>query len=454
MSRTTRDDDFALTVSAWLHGDAEHRMPDTLDAVLRRTRTERQRPAWSSLERWLPVDLAVPRRRFLPATRIVWALVVLALIAVMVAGVVLVGAGQHRLPHFGAQANGSIAFVDGGNLKVAGPDGLNVRLAAPLPNGVESLRYSPDGTHLAYRTTTSPAALVVAEADGTRPVVVSDGLAVAHAGQTGPAGGGFAWSPDGRRLAFAWTASASQRSIDVVDADGSHLSSLMADAAGPAVDRFDPAWSPDGQWIAYFATEAPGTAAINVVHPDGTGARRLPTSPVDLGYLELTWAPDPAQLRLEYVSGVYETGNDVEIFDLATAKETRVGSGFFGTWSPDARSIAWWDDRPGSVGAPDAGGTRVASVAEVLAGRHPDIRVFPDQNNASCYYVTPRTDAICGSAAWSPDSAWIYGPDPSGTSIVFSTVDAPRTVRSIKLDHPVDLSNGPQGSLAWQPVAP
>ena len=51
-----RSDGFDHIVSDWLHADAEHRVPDHLDAVLRRTRTERQRPAWSSLERWLPVQ--------------------------------------------------------------------------------------------------------------------------------------------------------------------------------------------------------------------------------------------------------------------------------------------------------------------------------------------------------------------------------------------------------------
>jgi len=43
-------DGFDRHVSEWLHADAEHRVPEHLDAVLVRTRTERQRPAWSSLE--------------------------------------------------------------------------------------------------------------------------------------------------------------------------------------------------------------------------------------------------------------------------------------------------------------------------------------------------------------------------------------------------------------------
>ena len=67
-------DAFDRHVSDWLHADAEHRVPEHLDAVLRRTRTERQRPAWSSLERWLPVDTST--LRFIsPCARIAWLLV-------------------------------------------------------------------------------------------------------------------------------------------------------------------------------------------------------------------------------------------------------------------------------------------------------------------------------------------------------------------------------------------
>ena len=53
----TTNDAFGRTLSAWLHEDAEHHVPDHLDEVLARSVASRQRPAWSSLERWLPMDL-------------------------------------------------------------------------------------------------------------------------------------------------------------------------------------------------------------------------------------------------------------------------------------------------------------------------------------------------------------------------------------------------------------
>ncbi len=66
-------DSFDRNVSDWLHVDAEHRVPAHLDAVLRRTRSERQRPAWSSLERWLPMESTA---RFAPVPRFAWVLAI------------------------------------------------------------------------------------------------------------------------------------------------------------------------------------------------------------------------------------------------------------------------------------------------------------------------------------------------------------------------------------------
>ena len=89
MTRMDRTDDFALTVSAWLHEDARHHAPDDLDAVLRRTRTERQRPAWSSLERWLPMDITASRTAFnRPAY--VRGLALLIVLALLIAAIVAV----------------------------------------------------------------------------------------------------------------------------------------------------------------------------------------------------------------------------------------------------------------------------------------------------------------------------------------------------------------------------
>ena len=69
----TYNDGFDRTVSEWLTDHAGYSKPDYLDEVLSRTTRTRQRPAWSSLERWLPVQSIT---RFAPVPRMAWLLVI------------------------------------------------------------------------------------------------------------------------------------------------------------------------------------------------------------------------------------------------------------------------------------------------------------------------------------------------------------------------------------------
>ncbi len=103
----TLNDGFERTVSDWLEEDAGRGAPGYLDEVLARTTRTRQRPAWSSLERWLPVQTTL---RLVPVPRLAWLLVIVGLIAALGAAVLLVGS-RSRLPApFGPAANGSIVY--------------------------------------------------------------------------------------------------------------------------------------------------------------------------------------------------------------------------------------------------------------------------------------------------------------------------------------------------------
>jgi Tol biopolymer transport system component len=428
----TARNDFNGVLSDWLDDQAGRGAPDYLDEVLSRTTRTRQRPAWSSLERWLPVQMTFTGR-LAPIPRLAWFAALLAILVLAAAALFVAGVGQRRLPHFGAAANGQIAFIDGGNLKVAAADGSNPRTLTPLPDGAEQLTFSADGTRLAYRTTGSVASIVVANADGSGRVVVASGSAVGT-------GGPLAWSPDSRRLAFTKVIVADKiGTIDVVDADGSHLTQVIQGSAAEGLDRYRPARSPDGQWISFFATETAGYVALHVIHPDGSGEQRLATSPMNPGIIDMSWSPDPAQSRVAYVSGGY-----VDMFDLAASVETSVGTGFWPTWSPDGARIAWWGDRVQAV-----------NVADLLAGDARPVTLFPWYGSGNCQdHPEAAGTSSCGPAQWSPDGAWVYSPDVVGKSILIARSDGSGHLRTIALDHAIDLGNGPTGLLAWQAIAP
>src|SRR5207342_2665865 len=68
-SGMTTDDTFGQHLSAWLHEEAGHRVPDHLSEVLVQTAATRQRKWWTSPERWLPVDTATDMRGRIAAPR-------------------------------------------------------------------------------------------------------------------------------------------------------------------------------------------------------------------------------------------------------------------------------------------------------------------------------------------------------------------------------------------------
>lgn len=93
-------------------------------------------------------------------------------------------------------------------------------------------------------------------------------LASAH-NITGPA-----WSPDGSRLAFVHWTSVGLSILQVVDADGSGVRTLLDDPSSQIVAP--PVWSPDGTRIALIRrVSSRGQVDIWIVHADTGDALRL-----------------------------------------------------------------------------------------------------------------------------------------------------------------------------------
>ncbi|HYC07517.1 MAG TPA: hypothetical protein VEG29_06295 [Candidatus Binatia bacterium] len=120
----TTHDGFTPLLDAWLAEEGRITTPDYLDEVFTRTSRMRQRPAWLSPGRWLPMSTTTLDARLYslrPAVKYV-ALAVVLIAAVLAATLLL--AGAHRVPPpFGPAANGRVFFDASGSIVSTMPDG-------------------------------------------------------------------------------------------------------------------------------------------------------------------------------------------------------------------------------------------------------------------------------------------------------------------------------------------
>jgi Tol biopolymer transport system component len=139
------------------------------------------------------------------------------------------------------------------------------------------LRFSPDGTRLAFASMRSGERLEIwlAEPSGSNPVQLTHG----------PGGwqGSPSWSPDGRRIAFDSRGDDGRWDIWTVDVDGGTPSRLTRHPG----DENVPAWSRDGKWV-YYGAEREGVPGIFRVPADGGGEERLTRASVAMGAQEST----------------------------------------------------------------------------------------------------------------------------------------------------------------------
>jgi dipeptidyl aminopeptidase/acylaminoacyl peptidase len=267
------NDTFDRSLPDWLREDSEHRVPDHLDAVLAQTIATRQRPWWSSLRRWLPIEVALPRA---PLTRSgSWRpILALAAVAVLVVALLLLAVGSRRQlpPPFGLARNGVFVTAIGGQLFRVDPIiHEKTPLAGDGPSdGDFGPMFSRDGTRLLYLRGVdgNKAEIVVANADGSAPRVVSpavDGLDQVD------------WSPDGSRIVFLSRDGFGRGLINVVNADGTGLTTFST----VPVPAQQVSWLPPhgnailfrGEQLAY-GDPPPG---IYTIGPDGMGLREIST---------------------------------------------------------------------------------------------------------------------------------------------------------------------------------
>lgn len=165
-------------------------------------------------------------------------------------------------------------------------------------------------------------------------------------------------SPDGRSAAFQRAVAEAGKPgppfVYAIPLDGSKPERRVTDGTAPEVD---PAWSPDGRRIA-FARQVHGSFDLFSARTDGSGERRL-THTAGIDELSPAWSPDGTLLAFaRYESGLERGSGDLWTADAGGGDERMLlgdEHDYSGpAWSPDGRRIALLKDSLMAV--VDAGG--------------------------------------------------------------------------------------------------
>ncbi len=262
--------------------------PDYRDDLVQQVARVRQRPAWTFLERWLPMDLAT---KALPgAPRVPWRIVgVVALLAALLAATLAFYAGsERRVPAapFGPAANGSIAFVQDGDIYTADPVTGKAASVVIGPETDARPTWSLDGTRFVFERKVNggigPGLLFVADEAGRGLVQVTPEPQVGLSD--------WSFSPDGRSIVAYVSGSAGLR-ILVVASDGSGRAETFD--VGATADDMPPMYRPDGSEIMFIGPH-PGAGyrdlyALNVA--SGT-VRMIIGGSAGADIHGASWSPD------------------------------------------------------------------------------------------------------------------------------------------------------------------
>jgi Tol biopolymer transport system component len=290
-----------------------------------------------------------------------------------------------------------------------------------------AIRWSPDGSRIAFRTFNDAPGIYLMDRDGSDLRRLVDLPRDQDSGNADSAA--LDWSPDGTRIVYPYPYGGIDSPLYVVDIDDGQVTNLTGDDQERWVTR-TVAWSPDGSMIAFARTHRgglPNASRLFVMNADGTSERELITGPEPHPQVYgLAWSPDGSSIAfIQYVGDASDPAPVRGFLRVVDAD----GSGLrtlAGPW-PSGGCCIWISIDEPLAWSPD--GTSIAMTRWV--GEDPDFHpaiVLVNADGSGEHVLTE------GSwFDWSPDGSRLvvadvgsFGPMPS-ESYAIHLIDADGT---------------------------
>jgi outer membrane protein assembly factor BamB/Tol biopolymer transport system component len=311
-------------------------------------------------------DQATPAAKPAPSRRRTIALIAVILVVATVVGVATVQSNRARVPILNAvgdpRASGPDAGISFVLQEISGrPGGSTVvdKLQTALAGGTDiqtvldgeplinteftGFAWSPDGTRVAFVRATFdfappiPDGVYVMKPDGTGATRIKG-----CQGQSCPTR--LSWSPDGRQIAYVGA-----RTLGVMDGDGSHDHPIYSCPKLPCLQPVDgPSWSPDSSRLVFAAADRDNATGLFIVGAQGGALRtvmRCYASSCEGGAsVAPAWSPDGGEIAFHQEQNVFLIRPDGTGLLQLTSCRTEVASTCKAAepaWSSDGARIAY-----------------------------------------------------------------------------------------------------------------
>ena len=262
---------------------------------------------------------------------------------------------------------GTIAFTSTGGgrflqIFTMNPDGSDITQLTTDSGSHLHPSWSPNWHQIAFERIYD---IFVINADGTGLTQVTHNGPVTSSAQP-------AWSPDGRRLAFASGDRGRLYGISVMNSDGTEVTPLTTPVfAYDAVQSSDysPAWSPNGKQLAFVRVSRDGiTSDICVMNADGSEVTQLTHNASGVVVSRPAWSPNGKRLVFSANSeldGSYTNSARVFTINPDGSDVVEFTIGIIPAWSPNGRQIVF--DGSNGIAVMGADGSGIRQVANFFA---------------------------------------------------------------------------------------